>query len=114
MAQKRPSQCPNCGMNLPREHPQLNANLPWLRGFLQLVVTGEEAFRCPSCSCVWKQSPAQALKVEVTPLGFYRSDSQSLHPLPTGFKPPGRERGKSARMIRAAVGPSRTRRGTQK
>jgi len=114
MAQKRPSQCPNCGMKLPREHPQLNANLPWLRGLLGLLVSGEEAFRCPSCSCVWKQSLGQALKIEVTPLGFYRSDSQGLHPLPTGFKMPGCQPENSARIVKAAVGPSRTRRGTPK
>jgi hypothetical protein len=54
---------------------------------LHFFVTGEEAFRCPYCSCVWKQSVGQTLKIEITPLGFYRSDSKSLHPLPTGFKP---------------------------
>ncbi|MGA3119094.1 MAG: hypothetical protein ABSF90_32325, partial [Syntrophobacteraceae bacterium] len=93
MAQKRPSQCPNCGMKLPREHPQLNANLPWLRGFLQLVVTGEEAFRCPSCSCVWKQSPGQALKVEVTPLGVSGAEDGSIMAGPEGARPPSLDGG---------------------
>lgn len=112
MAEKRPSPCPNCGMKLPRGHAPLNANLPWLRRLLRLLVSGEEAFRCPLCSCVWKQYAGRDLRIEVTPLGFYRSDSQSLHPLPTGFRPSVRDPGKSARTIRAAVGPSRTRRGT--
>ena len=87
MAQKRRLPCPNCGKNLPRGLPQLNAELPCLRGMPHLLAAGEEAFRCPYCSCVWKRLVGQASKIEITPLGFFSSCSNRLQPLPTGFKP---------------------------
>ena len=37
--------CPNCGRNLPRVHPRLNPDLPWLRGMLHVLIVAEEAFR---------------------------------------------------------------------
>jgi len=81
---------------------------------LHFAVTGEEAFRCPYRSCVWKQSVGRVLKIEMTPLGFYRSDSNHVHPLPTGFKPFVLKPTEIKPLPRVAVRKSRSRRRRSK
>src|ERR1035437_9226071 len=87
MAHKANLRCPNCVRILPRKLPQLNEGLPWLLDVAQLSHSGQQIFRCPYCALVWRQSVGPVTGVEVTALGLYRSDSNRLQCLPTGFKP---------------------------
>ena len=79
--------CPNCVRNLPRGLRQLDEGVLWLRNVAQLLVAGQQVFRCLYCSFVWRQSVGPLARIKVTPLGLYRSDSNRLQRLPTGFKP---------------------------
>ena len=87
MVHKKKLRCPNCVRNLPRGLTHLNEGLPCLRVVAHMLSAGPQVSRCPYCCFVWKQSVGTVTRIEVTALGFYRSDTDRPQRLPTGFKP---------------------------
>ena len=114
MANKAKLRCPNCERNLPSGLRHLDEGLPWLRNVARMLVAGQQVFRCPYCSFVWKQSVGTDTRIEVTPLGFYRSDVERLQRLPTGFKPASLEPEQAKPLPQLLIIKSHDRRGRLK